>query len=245
LIVRTSKLRNGKIGKKKMAKKQMFLIIDTETTMEDHVYDFGAVLCDRHGTIESECSVILKDFANEPLFHDNQSTLWNLKLRQQKYANMLENGSIMVSSVQGVNRWLDRVIAKYPEVIAVSYNAAFDKDKLQKSGIDFSRFNEYLCLWQIAYGLHGQTKKYRQFTLENHYFNNVTDLGNATYQTNAEVMSHYVTGIKATEQHTALSDCKDFERHILVNVLKSKNWRKKMRPYNWRECQLKDAFIAK
>jgi hypothetical protein len=209
-----------------MAKKQMFLIIDTETTMEDHVYDFGAVLCDRHGVIESECSVILKDFANEPLFHDNQSTLWNLKLRQQKYANMLENGSIMISSVQGVNRWLDRVIAKYPEVIAVSYNAAFDKDKLQKSGIDFSRFNDYLCLWQMAYGLYGQTKKYRQFVLDNHYFNNVT-------------------GIKAAEQHTALSDCKDFERHILVNVLKSKNWRKKMRPYNWRECQLKDAFIAK
>lgn len=228
-----------------MAKKQMYCIIDTETTMNDHVYDFGAVLCDRHGVIESECSVIIKDFADEPLFHDNKSTLWNLKLRQNHYAKMLENGRIMVSSVQGVNRWLDKVIAKYPNCIAVSYNAAFDKDKMLKSGIDFSRFNEYLCLWQMAYGFHGQTKKYRQFALENHYFNNVTDKGNATYQTDAEVMTHYVTGIKAIEEHTALADCKDFERPILVDILKRKNWREKMRAYNWRECQLKDAYTAK
>lgn len=228
-----------------MAKKNMYLIIDTETTMNDHVYDFGAVLCDRHGNVENTCSVILKDFANEPLFHDEKSTLWNLKLRQEQYNRMLENGRIMISSVQGVNRWLDKVLAKYPNVIAISYNEAFDKDKLIKSGIDISNFKEYLCLWQMAYGVHAHTKKYRQFVLDNHYFNNVTELGNATYQTNAEVMCHYVTGIKAIEEHTALADCRDFEMPILVDILKRKDWRKKMKAYNWRDCQLRDAFVAK
>ena len=58
-----------------MAKKQFFLIIDTETTQCDNVADFGAVVCDRQGNIFEHCAVLVNDFKNEQLFHNAELVL--------------------------------------------------------------------------------------------------------------------------------------------------------------------------
>lgn len=226
-------------------KKNFYLIIDTETTMQNHVFDFGAIVFDTKGNIHREMGVIIKDFANEPLFHDEKSTLWNLERRQNQYANMLESGQRMYASVQAVNRWLDKVLAEYPDIMLLAYNLPFDLDKCDKSGIDLSRFVNKQCLWALANGIYADTKKYRQFCLENHYFNSRTEYGNMTYQTNAEVMTHYVTGINLDEPHTALEDCKGWEMPIMLDILKKKDWKNRAKSYNWRDRQLRDAFIAK
>ena len=53
-----------------MAKKQYFLIVDTETTITDKVFDFGAIVCDRNGNIVQQCAVILRDNIGDELFYE-------------------------------------------------------------------------------------------------------------------------------------------------------------------------------
>ncbi len=47
-------------GINKMAKKQFFLILDTETTIENTVADIGIVIADRQGNIHKEMAVLIK-----------------------------------------------------------------------------------------------------------------------------------------------------------------------------------------
>ena len=42
-----------------MSKKQYFLIVDTETTQNNLVADFGAVIVDRKGKIITQCAVMV------------------------------------------------------------------------------------------------------------------------------------------------------------------------------------------
>ena len=232
-----------------MAQKQYFLIIDTETTIEDHVYDFGAILTDRKGSIIKECAVIVKDFASETLFYDkNAANIWGLsglKRRTENYQRMLESGSRMMASVNAINRWLEQVNAKYkPELTA--YNLAFDLDKMRNSGIAAEIFEKRFCLWHLAAGHFAGTKKYRQFVMDNHLFNPPTELGNMSFKTNAEVMASFLNGaMLPDEPHTALEDAKFYELPILSAIVNRKNWREKAKPYSWRDYQVRDWFAAK
>jgi hypothetical protein len=50
-------------------KKDYYLIIDTETTMSDKVADFGAVVVDRKGNIQTQCGVLVNGvFGIDALF---------------------------------------------------------------------------------------------------------------------------------------------------------------------------------
>jgi hypothetical protein len=232
-----------------MAKKQFFLIIDTETTIEDTVYDFGAVVCDRQGNIHHECAVIVAEEMGKELFYDKSSKdeIWTLKGLERRKANyrlMLDNGQRMAASRNAVNRWLEKVAAKYnPELTA--YNLAFDLAKLQNTGIDVSMFQNRFCLWHMAAGNFAHTKEYRKFILQNHLFNPPTDKGNMSYKTNAEVMASFLNGeMLPPEPHTALEDAKFYELPILTALLKKRNFREKAKPYNWKDYQVKNNFSA-
>ncbi len=232
-----------------MAKKQFFAILDTETTMANTVADFAIVICDREGRIYNQCAVLVQgQYGTHELFHDKHANdIWGyggLERRKAAYNKMLDSGSRMVASVGAINRWIDQAIGKYnPELTA--YNLAFDLDKCEKTGIELSGFANRFCLWQAAVGNICNTKKYRQFALENHGFNSPTELGNMTFKTNAEMVCGFIQGEFKTEPHTALEDARDFELPILREILKKKAWREKITPYNWREFQVKDNFIAK
>lgn len=230
-----------------MGKRHYFLIIDTETTMENTVADFGAVICDRKGNVYAECGVLVAGhYGTFELFHDIASNdIWGfdgLNKRKDNYKRMLESGHRMLASVNAINKWLVRAAAKFnPELTA--YNIAFDLDKLNNTDIDVSMFARRFCLWQAAAGNFGHTKKYRQFIIDNHLFNAPTKFGNMTYKTNAEVMCGYLTGNYVTEPHTALEDAKFFELPILVEILKQREWRGKSKPYNWKEYQTKNWYM--
>lgn len=232
-----------------MAKKQFFAILDTETTMENTVADFGIIIVDRKGIIHNQCAVMVKGHYDKfELFHDKAANdIWGyqgLERRKNHYVEMLNSGKRMLASVNAINNWINQAIGKYnPELTA--YNLAFDTDKCKNTGIDLTGFKSQFCLWQAAIGNICNTKTYKQFVLDNHGFNNRTQFGNMTAKTNAEIVAGFISGNIIDEPHTALEDARDFELPILIEVLKKNKWREKITPYNWRNFQVKDLYTAK
>lgn len=231
-----------------MSKKHYFLIVDTETTIDDHVVDFGAVVCDRRGNVVASCGVMVREyFGTEELFYDkNNSGIWSkesVNRRMTRYNEMVNAGSRMVASVNAINRWLAKVAGKYNPTLT-AYNLAFDNGKCQNSNIDLTQFPNRFCLWQAAVGNICNTKAYREFVLQNHLFNKPTEKGNMTFSTTAESVAGYLAGNFNVEPHTALEDAMDFELPILVHILKKKGWQDKITPYDWNKFQVRDHFKA-
>lgn len=231
-----------------MAAKEYVLIVDVETTVENKVFDFSAVVVDRQGNIHAQCAVILHDFIGQDLFYiPNEAGHWSKQhsiTKRINYDAMLSSGQRMVASVTAVNRWLEKACGKYNPTIT-AYNIAFDKEKCASSGIDLTMFQNSFCLWHLACTMYAKSKAYRAFVLENHYFGNRTGHGNMTYKTNAEVMAHFINGQFSEEPHTALEDIIGYELPIFRAIAAKKGWKKKIIvAYNWREFQLKNAFTA-
>ena len=231
-----------------MAKKQYFLIIDTETTITDKVVDFGAVICDRNGNIVNQCAVLVNGiFGVDDLFFDkNADGIWSkasIARRMGNYTTMLDTGSRMLASVNAINRWLDKVQGKYNPTLT-AYNIAFDNSKCANTGIDLNMFSDRFCLWAAAVGNICNTKAYRQFVLDNHLFNARTKHGNMTFSTTAEAVTGYLTGSMTDEPHTSLEDIIGYEMPTLVHILKKKGWKEKITPYSWNAHQVNKHFKA-
>jgi hypothetical protein len=240
-----------------MAKKDFYLIIDTETTQDSLVADFGAVLCDRQGSVIKQIGILLdgiyNDSENHILFHmtDDNPVFGKRTLgaRYAKYNKMLESGQRMLANKSAINRWLERCNAQFKPYIT-AYNFPFDRSKCCNTGIDLTIFQDRnFCLWAAAIQKWGATKRFRQFCLEQHAFNTPTEHGNMTFKTNAEVMTRFVLNQPELEDepHTALEDALYYELPILKRLLAttSKNSIINAESYNWRNFQVKDAFKAK
>lgn len=238
-----------------MAKK-FFLIVDTETTQTDKVADFGALICDKQGTIYSECGVLVREYYLEkekhPLFHSKDADpLWgvaNLPRRYAEYDEMISNGSRMLATVPAINSWLAKSLAKYKPVLT-AYNLNFDLGKCRNTGIDLSIFEQKFCLWYASANKWMHTREFRQFILDGHHFNPPTKFGNMSFQTKAEPMAAFVLGDHEmpNEPHTALEDARDYELPILARLVKTTSPRDYMnpRPVTWRDVQVKDWFQPK
>jgi len=232
-----------------MAKKQFFAIIDTETTITDKVADFGAVICDRNGVIFSQCAILVNGiFGVDSLFFDkNANNIWstaNLTKRMDGYNTMLAQGTRMLASVAAINRWLEKAVGKYNPTLT-AYNLAFDNSKCGNTGIDLSIFADRFCLWGASVGNICNTKKYREFVLQNHLFNTPTAKGNMTFSTTAEAVTGFLTGNMTEEPHTSIEDVIGYELPTLVHILKKKGWRDKITPYDWNKHQVRNHFEAK
>lgn len=235
-----------------MAKKDYFLVIDTETTIEDHVVDFGALVVDRKGKIYAECAVLVNGiFANEDLFYCKDGGHFareSLKARTEKYYKMLDSGSRMLASVNAINRWLEKVNAKYNPYVT-AYNISFDRGKCLNTEIDLSIFDKQFCLWHAAFNKWALTKNYKNFIIQIHAFNPPTKLQNMSFKTNAETMMRFVSNNPELEDepHTAYEDAKFYEIPILlklVNSTKKERWLNPD-PFNWKAVQVKDHFTSK
>lgn len=232
-----------------MARKQFFAIVDTETTITDKVADFGIVICDRHGNIATKAGVMVKGiFGVDPLFYDkNACGIWSkasVTRRTDNYNQMVENGSRIISSVNAINIWIAKAIAKYNPILT-AYNLPFDESKCRNTGIDLTGFVNRFDLWAAAVGNICKTKKYKQFVLDNHLFNTPTVKGNMSFSTTAEAVTGYLSGNMTDEPHTSIEDIIGYELPTLVHILKKKGWQDKVTPYNWREFQVKNHFGAK
>ena len=83
-----------------------------------------------------------------------------------------------------------------------------------------------------------------------HAFNAPTSHGNMTFKTNAETMARFTSNNPTLEDepHTALEDVVFYELPILLAILKRKPARWLLdgpKPYNWRDCQVRDFFSPK
>lgn len=232
-----------------MAKKQFFLIVDTETSITDKVVDFGAVVCDRQGNIHAQCAVMIQSvFGVDDLFYDrNAAGIWSqnsVSRRMDNYNAMLNAGTRMLASVNAINRWLEKVAGKYNPTLT-AYNLPFDSSKCANTGIDLNMFSARFCLWAASVGTICNTKAYRQFVLQNHLFNARTEKGNMTFSTTAEAVTGFLSGNMTDEPHTALEDIIGYELPTLVHILKKRDWRNKIQSYDWKKHQVKDHFGAK
>jgi hypothetical protein len=242
--------------------KTLFLLVDTETTMNDHVVDFGAMVVDRKGNILHKCAVLVSDFyGKEELFYDANSKdeIWTqrgLERRKLNYQEMLVNGHRALASVAAINTWLMRIVAKYKAIpLLTAYNLAFDLDKAKKSGIIFEPWieqNKKFCLWHASVDLWGHSKEYKQHILYNHAFNAPTRLGNMSYKTNAEEMARFVLGQPDLddEPHTAYEDARDYELPILIRLAEKRTVKQLLDPsrqvgYNWRNHQVREHYQPK
>jgi hypothetical protein len=231
-----------------MAKKQFFAICDTETTIDDTVADFAMVICDRNGIIVAQCGVLVKDHfdAKELFYNPVDNGFWgkiSAIKRREHYTNMLNAGSRQLASVAAINRWIEKAIGQYNPTLT-AYNLAFDASKCRNTGIDLN-FADKFCLWQASVGSICNTKKFKEFALQNHAFNNVTEHGNMTFKTNAEIVAGYLNGTFIAEPHTALEDAIDFELPILKHIISKRGWKDKIVPYDWNKFQVKDHYTAK
>lgn len=235
-----------------MAKKDFFLIVDTETTIKDHVVDFGAVVCDRKGNIATECAVLVNGiFRNEDLFYHGEEghfSRQSVANRTDKYSGMLESGARMLASIHAINRWLEKVKAKYDPYLT-AYNLSFDLGKCLNTEIDLAMFDKRFCLWHAAFNKWALTKNYRNFIVNSHAFNPPTKYNNMSFKTNAETMMRFVSNNPELEDepHTAYEDAKLYEMPILlklVNSTKKEKWLNP-KPFNWKAVQVRDHFTAK
>lgn len=237
--------------------KDYYLIVDTETTIKDHVVDFGAVVCDRRGNIEKQTGILLKEFFGvEALFFRTDvdaSEIWSEQGKDRRftrYLEMIDSGERMIASVPALLRWLWKVKETYNPIVT-AYNLAFDLGKLMNSGVNLQEiFPEKFCLWQASFDRWAMSKKYRQFVLDNHAFNPPTEYGNMSYQTNAEIMARFVLKNPALpdEPHTALEDAREYELPILQKLVATTPKKKFLVPINkpaWQRVQVREHFKAK
>jgi hypothetical protein len=236
-------------------KKDYYLIIDTETTINDKVADFGAVVVDRKGNIADQCGVLVSGvFGIDPLFYipkEDASSLWSKQGKDRrftKYNEMLENGARMLASVNAINNWLNRVAGKYNPILT-AYNLPFDMDKCNKTGINLTMFKNSFCMWRAAFNKYAMTKSYKNFAMQIHAINPPTKFGNCSFQTNAEIMTKFVTKNPelAEEPHLALEDIVYYELLILKNMLKNMTKSELLENdlgFDWRKVQLKNHFKA-
>lgn len=240
--------------------KTLFLLVDTETTIQDHVVDFGALVCDRKGNIRHSCRALVKDFwGKEELFYDvtAKDTIWSkkgLERRKENYKAMINNGDRAVYSVAAINKWLMQIVATYKTLpILTAYNIAFDWHKCANSGINLEPWvDRKFCLWHTAAATWGHSTQFRQFILDGHYFNAPTRHGNMSYKTNAEVMARFILNNPAMddEPHTAYEDARDYERPILVKLAEKLTEDRLLhdaerKGYNWKDYQVNQHFKPK
>jgi hypothetical protein len=241
-----------------MAKRDYFLIVDTETTLDDKVADFGALVCDRKGKVYTSCAILINgiftDRETHCLFYDNSveaDSIWarqRLNARYDNYNAMVRDGRRLVASVAAINRWLAKVNGTYSPILT-AYNLAFDAGKCANTGIDLDMFDKRFCLWYAAFTKWAHTKKYLNFALSIHAFNPPTKLGNMSFKTNAETMARFVLNNPTLidEPHTAIEDARDYELPILLQLLKQSRKREYLEPasFDWRKVQVRDYFTAK
>lgn len=210
-----------------MAKKLYIALVDSETTVTDKVADISILIVDRKGEIYNQCSVLVRgiyDSEEESLFHMRDAEgIFNpsrLVERYNNYNEMLETGQRMLASVNAINNWIAKAVIKYNPILT-AYNVEFDIVKCKNTGIDIDLFQSKFCLWSATAKYICQSRKYKQFCLDNHYFTNRTDIGNMTIRTNAETVHRFLSGnINISEPHTSLEDLLYWELPTLKYILK-------------------------
>ena len=191
-------------------KKHYYLIVDCETTGDQRVADFGAVVVDRKNNIVSSLGVLVDGIFGSVDFH---WSLGNPKLTEKKYRNLLASGQRAVASVAFINRWLAEVARTF-EPVLTAYNIGFDWRKCRNTDIDLSLFGQRFDLMMAARTVIVPTNEYQTACRQNGWF---TEGGKLSSK--ADHVARFLDPTLPAEPHTALEDARDYESVILNAII--------------------------
>ena len=186
--------------------KHFYLIVDVETTGDERVADFGAVVVDRAGNIVASLGVLVEGIFGRTDFH---WSLGNPKTTQKKYEGMITDGHRALATPAYINRWLAEINATYSPVLT-AYNIGFDWGKCRNTGIDLGIFSQRFCLWQASKLVICNEPDYLTAVDENDWYTPTGLVG-----TKADYVARYLDPTLPIEPHTALEDARDYEAVIL------------------------------
>jgi hypothetical protein len=231
-------------------KKEMYLIIDTETcnSMEQPmVYDIGYVICDRYGYI-----VIEKSFVVAETFIDMADVMASAYYAEKipRYWEDLRNGKRIMKSLFNIRKQLLEDIKTYNVKTIGAYNMDFDKRALNCTtrfcSQSFIRWffpygMKYICIWHMACQTLLNTSTYIKFAKQNGL---VSEKDNIL--TSAESAYKFLTkNVNFIEEHTGLEDVK-IEVEIMAKCFAThKRMDKTINTHCWRLPQKKRKEIEK
>lgn len=194
-------------------RKDMFLIIDTETcnSIEQPLpYDIGYCICDRYGNIEIERSFIVAE-----IFLDRADTMKSAYYSEKipSYWNDIQAKKRIVKTALEIRKQIHEDMKTYRVKKVCAYNMSFDKRALNNliryTTKSFCRWffpfgTEYICIWNMACQTILNTRTYVKFAEQNGF---VSEKGNL--QTSAETCYRFLKNqLDFIESHTGLEDVK-------------------------------------
>lgn len=244
----------AKVKTKMGRKKEMYLVIDTETcntTEQPLPYDIGYAICDRYGNIAEERSYVVAE-----TFLDMKETMKSAYFAKKipQYWEDIKKGTRQIKSIWNIRKEMIDLMKKYNVKKVGAYNMGFDKKALNNvmryGTKSFCRWffpfgTEYFCIWHMACQTLLNTTTYIKFALANDL---TTDKGNIL--TSAESCYRFLLdSINFEESHTGLEDVK-IEVEIMAECFRThKKMDKKINSACWRlpqkkrkELDLRTAF---
>ena len=192
-----------------MTTKQFHTIVDCETTNDNLVADFGAVVVDRNGKVWAEFGALLDD-SN---FH---FALGSKKKVQEKYNRLMELGYRCDANVAYINNWLNFVRETFNPTLT-AYNIGFDMGKCRNTGINLDQFKDRFCLMKLAKSVIVETPEYQAWA----YAENMLTPSLGKPSAKADAVAKYLDPTLPDEPHTALEDARDYEALILNHCIHS------------------------
>ena len=194
-------------------KKEMYLVIDTETcnTLEQPMpYDIGYAICDRHGNISVERSFVVAE-----MFLDRKDLMKSAYFAEKipMYWEDIKNGKRVVKSIFNIRKQIHEDMKNFGVKKVGAYNMGFDKRALNniirycsKSLVRwfFPFGTEYFCIWNMACQVLLNSTSYVKFAMQNGL---QSDKGNLL--TSAESCYKWLKNkVDFIEEHTGLEDVK-------------------------------------
>lgn len=216
--------------------KDFYMVVDTETTAHRLVYDVGAVITDRKGTIHETFSAIAAEvFFGMP---DEMKTAY-YKEKKPLYYTKIGKLQTQVLSFFDIQEKLIQLMNKYNIKAVCAYNAKFDIDVLNntiryltgyQTQYFFPQDTLVYCIWGMACETLCKQKAYIKYSIENGF---ITSAGNM--KTDAESMYRYIIQDRTfNEEHMALEDTY-IETVILAKCfLKHKRMSRKILIHPWK-----------
>ena len=225
-------------------KKEMYLVIDTETcnTIEQPLpYDIGYAICDRNGHIYLERSFVVAE-----MFLDRKDLMQSAYFAEKipMYWEDIKNGTREIKSIFNIRKQIHKDMKEYGVKKVGAYNMGFDKRALNniirycsKSLVRwfFPFGTEYFCIWSMACQVVMNSMSYVKFALQNGL---ESEKGNL--QTSAECCYRFLKKqVDFMESHTGLEDVR-IEVEIMAKCFSThKKMDKKINSACWRLPQRK------
>ena len=194
-------------------KKEMYLVIDTETcnTLEQPMpYDIGYAICDRYGNIAIE-----KSFVVAEMFLDRKDLMQSAYFAEKipQYWEDIKNGKRVIKTLWNIRKELHDDMKEFGVKKVGAYNMGFDKRALNNitryTTKSFCRWffpfgTEYFCIWNMACQVLLNSTSYVKFAMQNGL---QSDKGNLL--TSAESCYKWLKNkVDFIEEHTGLEDVK-------------------------------------